>query len=122
MKDLFSELLGIKGVEGIMLLDASGKILFGDLTSPTMMSLKNLDALPLIDALGKMREVEMIFEDYNIYIRTTGKGYILVLMKESTAAEKVRSTCATQLHELTGNINRSSGIRRFFKRKIGKQQ
>ena len=117
MKDLFSELLDIQGVEGIMLLDSSGKILFGDLTSQTMITLKNLNGRSLIDALGEMREVELVFEHYGIYIRKTGEGFILVFMEESTQTENVRINCNNLRPPLTGKINRPRGIGRFFKRK-----
>jgi hypothetical protein len=66
--------------------------------------------------LADKREVELVFEHYRIYIRKTSRGFILVFMKGSAPAEKVRTVCDALAPMLSVPNDRGGGIGRFFKR------
>ena len=117
MKNLFSEILDIEGVEGILLLDSNGKVIFKHLKSQAMEKLGGLNGQTLVNTFHEIQEAELVFEYYRIYLRKTDSGFILVAMNGFAKVAMVRINCNVLLPALAEKIKKPRGISRFFRKR-----
>ncbi len=72
MKEIFDDILAMEDVRGVVVFSFEGEILFME------PNLEIEKSLPLfIQALGDIREADLIFEKSRIYVRRTDTGYLV---------------------------------------------
>ena len=115
MRDLFSDILAIDGVKGVMLFSFGGEILFKDLNQAVPQDIDKRDWSLFIDSLADMREIDLIFERGRLYIRRSGVGFLIVLIGSFVPIAMMRLQCDILLPSLKPD-KAAKGIRRFFKK------
>jgi len=116
MKDLLSDVLGINGVLGIVLLSGQGGILFDSMeNSHPERKEKFTNWKTLINVLANAREADYVFENGRIYIRKTHDGYLLVSMQTFASIAMIKLNCDILLPNLKSSKS-NKGIKGFFKR------
>jgi len=116
MKDLFNDVLNINGVQGIILLSNSGKVIFDSMTEKRVginQTFRNWKKL--IDVLGNAREADFVFENGRFYLRQTHDGYLLISMQMIASIAMIKLNCDILLPHLK-STKTSKGIKSFFKR------
>ena len=115
MRELFSDILSIEGVKGLILFSLAGDIIFKQLNHTVLEDLKNKNWRLFIESLRGMRETDLIFEKGRLYIRRTDIGYLVVLIGSFVPIAMMRLQCDILLPALKPAKARK-GIRRFFKK------
>jgi len=114
MRDLFTDLLGIDGVKGVLFFALSGQRLFEEFTIRKNDPANVSDWFALAVCLGKAHETELVFERGRLYIRHTAKGVLIVVMELMAPSEMIRLTCDILLSAMR-EPKPVRGIKRFFK-------
>ena len=110
MKQIFSDILAMEDVRGVMVSSFEGDIVFAE------PSLEVERSLPLfIRALGSIREADMIFEKSRIYVRRTDTGYLVVLMGPFASGAMLRLHVDMVLPSLKDR-GKGKGLRSLLKR------
>ncbi len=115
MRELFSDILSIEGVKGLMLFSFAGDIIFKELNPSALQDLANRDWSLFIESLAGMRETDLIFEKGRLYIRRTDIGYLVILIGLFVPIAMMRLQCDILLPSLKP-AKTTKGIRRFFKK------
>ena len=103
MKDLFQDLLGIEGVNGLLFLTTGGKVAFSHFVSeyPSVAGkMKNMNWSALVNELADITEAEMLFDSGRLYIRKSSNGYLLVVLEDHAPVSMVRLNCNVLMPEL----------------------
>lgn len=115
MKDILSDVLGINGVNGVILLSETGEIVFDSMEeNRPKVNQKYIKWKKLIDVLGQSREADFVFENGRIYLRQTLEGYLVISMQLFASIAMVKLNCDILLPNL--KKEKSKGIKGFFKR------
>jgi hypothetical protein len=110
MKRIFSDILAMEDVRGVVVSSFDGEILF---TEP---SLEIERSLPLfIRALGTIREADLIFEKSRIYVRRTDIGYLVILLGLFASGAMLRLHVDMVLPSLKDR-EKGKGLRSLFRR------
>jgi len=115
MRELFSDILSLEGVKGLLLFSFTGDLIFKDFKHDVREDLENSDWRGFIESLAGMRETDLIFEKGRLYIRKTDIGYLVVLIGPFIPIAMLRLQCDILLPSLKP-AKTSKGIRRFFKK------
>jgi len=115
MRGLFSDLLGIHGVKGVVFFTLSGQRVFEEFTFGRKDSHNASDWFALAACLGKARETELAFQRGRLYVRRSAEGVLLVVMGLIAPTGMVRLTSDILLSGLREQ-KPIRGIKRFFKR------
>ena len=116
MKELFSDVLNINGVQGIVLLSSDGKVIFDSMEGKQLgknQTFRNWKKL--IDVLRNAREADFVFENGRFYLRQTHDGYMLISMQMIASIAMIKLNCDILLPHLKSTKN-NKGIKSFFKR------
>jgi hypothetical protein len=117
MKELFKNVLGVKGVTGVMLFSSKGELLFKEFNSPIPHDPEKTDLWPFfIGLLEKVREADLVFEKRRLYIRKTGVGFLMVIMGPMAPIAMVRLNCDLLLPALKEGVD-SKNLGRLVKKK-----
>jgi hypothetical protein len=114
MRDLFEDLLGIDGVQGVVFFRPSGQRLFEEFTLPVSEPAAASDWFALAVSLGKTLEADLVFERRRVYIRRTAEGVLVVVMDWMASTEMIRLTSDILISALK-QPKPVRGIKRFFK-------
>ena len=115
MEELFKEIVAIKGVQSVIFIDASGKIIYESITNPRReIRQRYKNWKKLLDILGDMREADFVFDNGRVYLRYTGNGYLIVSMQSFASIAMVKLNCDILLPQVTNA--KSKGLKAFFKR------
>ena len=110
MKEIFSDILAMEDVRGVVVSSFEGEILFSE------PSLEMERSLPLfIRALGTVREADLIFEKSRIYVRRTDMGYLVILLGLYASAAMLRLHVDMVL-PLLKERGKGKGLRSLFRR------
>jgi hypothetical protein len=110
MKEIFSDILAMEDVRGVVISSFEGEILF------TESSLEIERSLPLfIRALGGIREADLIFEKSRIYVRRTDIGYLVILLGLFASGAMLRLHVDMVLPSLKER-GKGRGLRSLFRR------
>jgi hypothetical protein len=110
MKEIFSDILAMEDVRGVVVSSFEGEILFSE------PSLEIERSLPLfIRALGTVREADLIFEKSRIYVRRTDIGYLVVLLGLFASGAMLRLHVDMVLPSLKER-EKGKGLRSLFRR------
>ena len=115
MRELFSDILNIEGVKGLILLSFTGDMIFKELNQIVQQDAENNDWKLFIESLAGMRESDLIFEKGRLYIRRTEIGYLIVIIGSFVPIAMMRLQCDILLPALKP-AKSPKGIRRFFKK------
>lgn len=119
MDQLFKDILGTKGVKGILLFSFSGELAYKKLVSPIKEEPEQRDWSFFIESLEGMRETDLVFEKGRIYIRRTDLGYLIILMALFVPIAMIRLNCDILLPSLTQSKS-GKKFGRFFKKSKNK--
>jgi hypothetical protein len=110
MRRIFSDILAMEDVRGVVLSSPEGEILFAE---PSV----DVDhSLPLfIRALGPVREADLIFEKNRIYVRRTDIGYLVILLGLFASGAMLRLHVDMVLPSLKER-EKGKGLRSLFRR------
>ncbi len=115
MRELFSDILSIEGIKGLMLFSFTGDLVFKELNHTALGDIANWDWSLFIESLAGMRETDLIFEKGRLYIRRTDIGYLVILIGLFVPIAMMRLQCDILLPSLKP-AKTTKGIRRFFKK------
>ena len=115
MRELFSDILNIEGVKGLMVLSFAGDMIYQELTHTIQQDVENNDWKLFIESLAGMRESDLIFEKGRLYIRRTEIGYLIVIIGSFVPIAMMRLQCDILLPSLKP-AKAPKGLRRFFKK------
>jgi hypothetical protein len=110
MKEIFSDILGLEDVHGVVLSSFEGELLFME------PSLEIDSSLPLfVRSLGSVREADLLFERSRIYVRRTDMGYLVILLGLSASGAMLRLHVDMVLPSLKQK-GKGKGLRSLFRR------
>ncbi len=115
MQELFTDILSIEGVKGVMLLSFNNDLLFKRFNSDMAQDPKDTNWKQFIELLDGMRETDLIFEKGRIYIRKTDVGFLVIFMSLFVPMAILRLNCDILLPALTPTKSPKRWSR-FFKR------
>ncbi|MFZ7126797.1 MAG: hypothetical protein ACOWWM_11655 [Desulfobacterales bacterium] len=116
MKELFSNLLNMKGVRGLVLFSAEGEILFDAFPGAEEAEVRSFGNWEAVSAaLAGVREADLLFQNGRFYIRRTGIGILLVVIDLSLSVAMVKLNCDIILPNLK-QVSSGKGLRRFFRK------
>ncbi|RPH51581.1 MAG: hypothetical protein EHM85_06125 [Desulfobacteraceae bacterium] len=115
MKELFNDIMCVEGIKGILLFSFHGEVIFKSFLSSVPEDPETRDWALFFDAINKIKESDLIFEDGRIYIRRTELGFLVILMSSFAPVALVRLNCDVLLPSLKP-AKTSKGLGRFFKR------
>ena len=117
MERLFKDIIGIRGVKGIMLFTPDGDLAFRYFVDPWHFEPEVKEWWGLfIYTLDGIREAELVFEHDLLYIRRMRDGYLFVLASNAAPTAMIRLNTEILLSaEAEGNGQK--GLMRFFKDK-----
>ena len=118
MRKLFRDILGIDGVNGVMLFSFKGDLIFKEFRSSVNEEPEGREWSFFIDSLEGMRETDLVFKNGRIYIRKTEIGYIVILMALFVPIAIIRLNCDIILPSLKP-FKSGKKIGRFFIKKSG---
>ena len=90
MKDLFTDVLSMDGVTGILLLSSEGDILFKEFANPALDPPESKNWNSVVSSLQDLREADAIFKDGRVYVRKTDLGYLLVTLDSAVSIAMLR--------------------------------
>ena len=115
MEAHFKDIIAIKGVQGVILLDVDGKVVFESMSSlRTEMKQRYTNWKKLIDALGNIREADFVFDNGRVYLRQSENGYLIVSMQSFASIAMVKLNCDILLPQLKND--KSKGLKSLFRR------
>ena len=115
MRELFSDILNMEGVKGLLLFSFAGEVIFKEFNPPVADGIGNHDWSLFVESLSGMRETDLIFDKGRLYIRRTDLGFLVVLIGPFVPIAMMRLQCDIVLPALKTS-KASRGIRRFFKK------
>jgi hypothetical protein len=116
MRELFKDILGTDGVNGVMLFSFKGDLIFKEFRSSVNEEPEGRDWSFFIESLEGMRETDLVFEKGRIYIRKTEIGYIVILMALFVPIAMIRLNCDIILPSLKPTKS-GKKFGRLFKKK-----
>ena len=119
MRELFKDILGTDGVNGVMLFSFKGDLIFKEFRPSVNAAPEGRDWSFFIESLEGMRETDLVFEKGRIYIRKTEIGYIVVLMALFVPIAMIRLNCDIILPSLKPSKSEKK-FGRLFKKKRGR--
>ena len=101
MQDIFKDVIKMDGVHGLVLFSREGQVLFESIDF-TRCSLPSgyRGWAALVPVLKGMREADFVYENGRLYMRTTDKGYLLVIMGPVVSIAMVKLNCDIILPQL----------------------
>ncbi|MBF0396332.1 MAG: hypothetical protein HQK78_06140 [Desulfobacterales bacterium] len=115
MKELFTDILKINDIDGVLILSFEGKSIYSEFTSTKYQSIINENWVNFVNALEKIREAEVVFQDRRIYIKRAGVGFLIIVMGKTAPLAMVRLNCDILLPELEQS-KKKSWFGKIFKR------
>lgn len=100
MKELFTDLLKIEEVKGILLLSVEGEPIFHDFPPGLASRISSVDWAAFVGSMDGVREADLVFESMRVYIRKTDPGYLMVLMEPFAPSAMIRLNCDVLLPSL----------------------
>jgi len=116
MKELLGQILDIEDVRAVSLTSFSGEVIFQEASSFFTREAENSGIWPRVfDAMGGIREADLIFEKIRVYIRRTDLGHLVVVMGLFAPAAMVRMNCDMLLPALKQK-GKPKGLRSLFRK------
>ena len=115
MEAHFKDIIAIKGVQSIILLDADGKVVFESLSAlRAEKKQRYTNWKKLIDTIGNIREADFVFDNGRVYLRQSENGYLIIGMQSFASIAMVKLNCDILLPQLKSD--KSKGLKALFRR------
>ena len=115
MEANFKDIIAIKGVQSIILLDSDGKVVFESMSAlRTETKQRYTNWKKFIDTLGNIREADFVFDNGRVYLRQSENGYLIVSMQSFASIAMVKLNCDILLPQLKND--KSKGLKALFRR------
>ena len=115
MKELFEDILRMKGIKGVLLLSVNGELLYSESRGDQPPDLKKVDWKNILPTLDRTRETDLVFERGRVYVRKTDLGYLLIPMNNQASVAMLRLNCDILLPSLKP-AKGGRGLKRLFKK------
>jgi len=115
MRALFKSILDEDDIKGVMLLSRDGKVVFQEFLQGLRPNLREVVLLATTPVLGKAKELEILYDNDRIYMRTFPEGLVFVWMGAFARVAMIRLSCEVLVPSL-GKALASKGWRRLLKR------
>ena len=115
MRELFDDILRVKGIRGLILFSFNGDLIFKNYNNGAVEENKIQDLKRFVESLAGIRETDLIFTKGRLYVRRTDIGYLVVVMGLFVPIAMMRLQCDILLPSLKSAIKKK-GIKRLFKR------
>ena len=115
MKELFSDVLSMEGIKGVVLLSPQGEIVYREARSGDMPDPAKVDWKNILATLDGTRETDLVFDRGRVYIRKTDLGYLLIPMSNQASVAMLRLNCDILLPSLKP-VKGSRSLKRLFKK------
>ena len=116
MQDVFTDLLAIDAVSGVLLFSNQGEVLCQAWEHTPKLSTDSAKQLrEMIVSLDTMQEADLVFTQGRLYLRHTDAGYLCVIAAPSAPSAMIRLNCDMLLPKLR-ELSSRSGLRGFFRR------
>lgn len=116
MEAIFKDIATINGVQSIVLLSGEGRVVYdSEVAKKKGLSHRYTNWRKLLEVIKNAREADFVFENGRIYVRRTGRGYLLVTMQSFASIAMVKLNCDIVLPQLK-NTKDSKGLKGLFKR------
>lgn len=115
MKELFTDILSMEGVKGVLLLSFQGKIIFREFPSPPSIEPETRNWRQFINSLDGIVETDLVYEKGRLYIRQTELGYLLIFMGYFVSTAMLRLNCDILLPALKPQKT-TRGLKRLFRK------
>jgi hypothetical protein len=117
MKDLFNDILGVEDVKGALFIDANNEIKIESYAvGVTAPDLNKIDLSAFINTIGTHIETEIYFDNLRLYIRKIQTGHLLIITGYQTQMALVRLNCDVLAPLIKAQIEKPTGLGRFFKK------
>ncbi|MEA3232836.1 MAG: hypothetical protein U9Q05_13865 [Thermodesulfobacteriota bacterium] len=114
MKSLIDDLFSIAGVLGVLVVSSERNVVFQDLARLELDDFKEADLeMPLL-LFDRVKEADLLFECYRIYIRKCPLGLLWVIMQPNVSAAMIRLQCDIIVPKMKQQKPVKRGIGRFF--------
>lgn len=121
MKDVLRDLAAMDGVMAVLFFSEDGDLLFKEMLLPPVEDPEKKEWWPLlIHSLAGIREMELVFDRGRVYIRKTGRGYLLIFMSRGAPVALLRLHCDTVLPALDKTRQVGRGLGRWLRWNRGK--
>ncbi len=119
MKDIFSDVLGIDGVHGVVVLSADGDMLLARFTATHALEediAGHINWASFVKSLGDIADAELIYDRGRFYIKKIDQKFLIVVMGEYAPISMVRLNC--QVISLDRMKSTSERIGELLRKKI----
>lgn len=96
MKDIFKDVLGIDGVQGVIVLSGEGRVLLSKFSTAHAHEedkLNQVDWTSFAAELAGISDAELIYDMARFYIKKTEPGFLIVVMGDHAPISMVRLNC-----------------------------
>lgn len=111
----FDDIFDISGVLGILVVSPEGKIFYQDITKLQQAKIKEADLELSSLLLDGVKEVDLLFGRYRIYIRKCPVGFLWVVLDPEAPAAMVRLQCDIITPKMTLKKQAKKGFGRLFR-------
>ena len=116
MKNLFHDILDMKGVHGLIHLSDDGKVLFESFKSGKPYLQRSQSSwTSLFEALGLFTEMDIMFDNGRCYLRKAENGYLVISMSSTVSIAMIKLSCDIVVPQLK-QAKTGGGLRAFFRR------
>ena len=115
MREVFTDLLAVDGVKGVVFFSAAGEVLFEEFPIRAAPRPPLRDWRALLGAVAGFREADLLFAKGRIYIRAAPVGTLIVATGRIAPSALIRLTCDILMPALA-QLKPVKGLRRFFSR------
>jgi hypothetical protein len=118
MKDIFSDVLGIDGVYGVIVLSADGEMLLAKSAAAYALEedIAGHNWTSFVKALGDIADAELIYDRGRFYVKKIDQRFLIVVMGEYAPISMVRLNC--QVISLDRLKSTSKRIGELLRKKI----
>ncbi len=121
MKDIFTDILGIEGVHGGIVLTTGGSVALSSFSAQYQdeeSAISRVDWNGFTLELTDLKEAEFVFEQIRLYVRKTQAGHLVIVMDDIAPISMVRLNCEILLPELDRVKPAGSKIGQILRKKI----
>ncbi len=111
----FEDLFDISGVLGIMVTSNERSIIYQDITKLQHIKITESDLEISSLLLDGIKEVDLLFDRYRIYIRQCPVGFLWVILDPDAPAAMVRLQCDIITPKMTLKKQSKKGFGRLFR-------
>lgn len=121
MKDIFQDIMGIEGVQGLLVVSSEGSILLSKFAQDFREEEEKLTEInwePFAVEMGTTKDAELIYDRARFYIKRSETGFLIVMIGDNAPISMVRLNCEILLPQLTKIQPVSKRFGKILRKKI----